>query len=486
MASIRKAAAPLAAIILAMVAAPAMAQEKKPFLDPAAQDQALRLVDAWIEIQRNLDRIPAMSVGVVRGEKLVWSKGYGTVDKGGKIPADTQTVYSICSITKLFTSVAVMRLHDAQKVRLDDDLSSLLPEHRFVQSDPESGPITVRAALTHSGGLPREADFPYWSGPDFAFPTSAQRKERLAQQQTIWRSGSRYQYSNLGMSLLGDVVERASGQPYAQYVQANILDPLGMRSTRFGLPMDLYGKQLAMGYGALKRDGTRDLVNPFKTEGLAAAAGISSNVEDLARFLSWNFRLLRGGAGEILRPATLREMQRVQWTDPDGKTTWGLGYAVRYENAKPVVGHGGNCPGYRSTVRMQPAEELGIIVLINAMVNPGRYSIAVSKILAKAGKMEKPKAGEAAADLEDFAGRYEGQPWNTEVLVVPWGTHLAMLAVPVDDFDTDIVLLKPAGKDAFRRVLDDNTLGTETRFERNAAGKVTRIVSNSQFSVRLD
>src|SRR5258706_8626249 len=336
------------AMFLACFAIPGIAQdkEKKPFLDPDAERQALRLADAWLDAQRDLDRIPAMSVGVVRGDKLVWSKGYGTIDKRGAVPADSKTLYSVCSITKLFTSVALMRLRDEQKVRLDDDLSRLLPEHRVAQSEPDSGPITVRAVLTHSSGLPREADFAYLSAPDYAFPTAQQLRERLPGQKTLYRANDRYQYSNLGLTLLGEVIARTSGQSYESYVKSNVLDPLGMTQTRFAFPMDLYEKQLARGYGSLKRDATRDVVNPFKIEGLAAAAGLTTNVDDLARFVSWNFRLLRNGGNEILRASTLREMQRIQWTDLDGKTTWGLGFAVRCEGGKSVVSHGGSCPGY--------------------------------------------------------------------------------------------------------------------------------------------
>jgi CubicO group peptidase (beta-lactamase class C family) len=250
--------------------------------------------------------------------------------------------------------------------------------------------------------------------------------------------------------------------------------------------MDLYEKQLAVGYGALKRDGTRDVVNPFRVEGMAAAAGLTSNVEDLARFISWNFHLLRSGGTDIVRASTLRDMQRVHWTDMDGKTTWGLGFAVRYEGGKNIVSHAGWCPGYRTGIRMQPDEDLGIIVLTNVPNNLAKYTNGIAKILAKAKKIETTKAGEAVTIFEEYAGRYNSQPWSTELVVLPWGTHLAAFTIPIDDFDAEMGILKPTGKDTFRRVNDDNTLGAETRFERGANGRVTRIVTNSQFSERLD
>jgi CubicO group peptidase (beta-lactamase class C family) len=471
---------------VAMLSPAIAAEEKKLALDPEAEAQALRLVDAWLDVQTRLDQVPAMSAGVVRGQKLVWSKGYGSVDAQGKVPATARTLYSVCSITKLFTSVAVMQLNEARKVGLEDDLATLLPDFKLAQSDPDSGPITVRAALTHSGGVPREADFPYWSGPDFPFPTTAQIKEGLAQQKTIYRSGERFQYSNLGMTLLGNVVEKASGEPYEEYVRTRILDPLGMKETRYGLPLNLAGKELAVGYGSRQRDGTRPRMKPFKSEGLAPAAGLVTNVDDLARFVSWQFRLLKNGGTEILRASTLREMQRIQWTDVDGKTTWGLGFAVRYEGGKSLVSHTGGCPGYRTGIRMEPADELGIIVLTNTMEPTARYVSAISKILAKAKKIAKPKEDGVRASTEEYAGRYDDQPWSTEIIIVPWGENLAALSVPVDDFDTGISVLKRVEKDLFLRVRSDDTLGTEVRFERDARGKVVRFVSNSQIAPRLD
>lgn len=106
----------------------------------------------------------------------------------------------ICSISKLFTAVAAMRLVDEHRLQLDDELGSVLPGFKLAQSDPDSAPVTLRALLTHSAGLPRESDFPDWTGPDFVFPTTPQIRDRLAGQPTSFRSGERFEYSNLGMT----------------------------------------------------------------------------------------------------------------------------------------------------------------------------------------------------------------------------------------------------------------------------------------------
>ena len=147
-------------------------------------------------------------MAIVRDQELLWSKAYGFADVKKKTPATPETVYSICSITKLFTSIAIMQLYEQGKLRLDDSLSTILPERPIHQQFSDSGPITIRSLLTHSSGLPRESDFPYWSGPEFKFPTKDQITEKLDQQETLYPAASYFQYSNLGMILLGEVVEK--------------------------------------------------------------------------------------------------------------------------------------------------------------------------------------------------------------------------------------------------------------------------------------
>ena len=169
-------------------------------------------------------------------------------------------------------------------------------------------------------GLPRESDYPYWTGPDFPFPTHEQIVERISKQRTLYPAETYFQYSNLGLTLAGEVVAAASGMPYADYVRLNILEPLGLASTTPEIPAAERGGRLAAGYGAPKRDGGRAAMPFFQARGVAPAAGFASTVEDLARFAQWQFRLLRGGVTEVLKANTLREMYRVHWVDPDFET----------------------------------------------------------------------------------------------------------------------------------------------------------------------
>lgn len=438
--------------------------------------EAMRLADAWLDASRAFAHIPGMSAAVVVGDSMVWSKGYGTIDANHRVAATPATIYSICSISKLFTSVALMQQAEAGKVRLDDPISTYLPWATPRQSDPDSGPITIRAAMTHSAGLPREADFAYWTAPDFTFPTREQLQSAIGSQTTLFGVGRHYQYSNLGMTLVGETVAAVSGVPYADYVQARILDPLRLRDTRPFLPMALYGKRLSAGFGALDREGRRTLLHPFDAKGLTPAAGFTSTVEDLSRFAIWQFNLLREGGTNVIRASTLREMQRPQYTDPDWQTTFGLGFSVWRAKDKTFIGHVGSCPGYQSMISMNPESETAVVIMHNGSDNPRPLARGVFALLAKRqGYSFKAPVAVPGLNLEEYAGRYSEQPWEAEGVVVPWAGGLAYLTLPSDDPTEGATFLKPVARDLFRRVRDDGSEAEEVRFARDASGKVVRM-----------
>jgi CubicO group peptidase (beta-lactamase class C family) len=448
---------------------------------PRYQD-AVRLIDAWLEAQQAYDRVPGMSVAIVNGQELLLSKGYGSTDAAGKVPATSRSIYSICSITKLFTAMGVMQLVENGKLNLDDDIKKHLNWFSIQESESGSGPISIRSLLTHSSGLPREADFPYWSGPDFSFPNTEQLRAKLLTQKALYRPLDHYQYSNLGMTLAGDVLVQMSGQTFESFLANTFTTPLAMNDTRPFIPMELYGKQMAVGFSSIKRDGTRNLLKPYDTYALQAVAGITSTVDDMAKFVSWQFRLLKTGKTEILRAATLRDMQRVHWTDPDWKVTRGLGFQIAQENGKTMVGHTGTCPGYKSALAMVPKDELAAIVMINAYTEPEKYTRGIHKLL---NKVKTAEAGSAPKpDLERFAGLYNLPVRGPEMVIVPWQGKLAMLTLPADD-PSRIEVLRLVKDTLFRRVNDDGSDGEEFRFEANAKGEIVRAWTPSQKLERI-
>ena len=169
---------------------------------------------------------------------------------------------------------------------------------------------------------------------------------RLSEQATLYPADSLFQYSNLGLTLAGEIAAKHSGKPYADHVQEAILAPLELWDTRPFFPANLHGKQMAIGYSGKFRNRERQPVPPFDTKAIAPAAGFTSSVSDLAKFASWQFRTLSGERNEVLDPNTLREMHRVHWVNPDWKVTWGIGFVVSERDGTSTVGHSGGCPGY--------------------------------------------------------------------------------------------------------------------------------------------
>ena len=449
--------------------------------DPRVAD-AVQLWAEWVEYQASVERIPGLSYGIVYDQELVASGGFGEANPATGAPATPDTLYSICSISKLFTSVALMQQRDAGKLRLDDPVAQHLDWFDIQDAHPADAPITVRGLLTHSSGLPRESDFPYWTDRDYPFPTRDQIRARLGSQQTLYPSARYYQYSNLGLSLVGEIVMATSGQDFDTYLHESLLDPLGMSDTYTDIPVDLRGTRMAIGHTALKRDGQREVVAPFQARGIAPAAGFASNVNDLAKFAMWQFRLLGDGDEELLRSSTLREMQRVHWVDPDWETTWGLGFSVRRAGERTFARHGGACPGYFSEFRLEPKTRVGAIVLTNAIgADVGLYAARAFDLIApaiEAARKAPDKAPARDGDRDRYTGVYDSI-WG-QVAVVQWDDGLAMLELESRDPAKSMARLQPTGEHTFRRVrTDDESLGETVYFEVDADGAVQRFQQHS-------
>ena len=309
----------------------------------------------------------------------------------------------------------------------------------------------------------------------------------------LYRSQRVFQYSNLGLTLAGEIVSRTSGMPYGDYVHQRILDPLGMTDTTHEIPTALHGDRLAVGYSATRRTGGRKAVAPFEARGIAAAAGFASNVLDLAKFASWQFRLLddeNSGGEDVLAANTLRQMHRVHWVDPDWKRTRGLGFAVSRSKDKDTtfVGHGGSCPGYRSHLRIQTKDKIATIAMANASgVNPGQFTERAYEILAPAiedARKNPGKGKQTPEALMKYVGAYDDFPWSGETHVIPWKGSLAMVSFPTDDPVEAVSELKHVEGDVFR-IRDDEALGEEIVFETAADGAVLRLKRHSNPSERI-
>lgn len=468
----------LAALVVTATVAPIFAASS-PMDDPDVKAQ-IGLFSAWLDGQIAIRQLPGVVVGVVSDQDLIWAKGFGRANIASGRPMEIETRFRMASHSKLLTATAIMQLREQGRVRLDDPVTDYLPWFTLEKAAPDDPPITIEHLLTHSSGLPREAG-PHWS--DLDFPTRAEVQELMSKRQAAFSPEVRWKYSNLAYTIAGMVVEEVSGLSWADYLQKNIFDPLGMSSSS----VDREDPKLATGYGRRMPDGSREVFPFVDARGMAAATGLTSTVEDMARFVSSQFRQGARGGNRLLSTASLREMHRVRMLE----TTWtngqGIGFSVRRVDGKLYIGHGGGYPGYTTNTTIQLDSKVGVIVLTNTSdSNPSQIAEQLMSTVGEAvAEATKPEPDVVAWDpaWERFAGVYRSRGGETRVLVMnerlvtmdPWATTIGE---PIE--------LEPIGDGTFRMLAPTGggPVGEIVRFVEED-GEVVRMISGDSYADRV-
>ena len=325
-------------------------------------------------------RLPGLVLGIVRDQQLAWWGGCGAADLDSGAPPDQHSLARVASVTKTFTTTAIMQLRDQGLLGLDDPLVDHLPE--FAQVQPLAGPVagvTLRRLLTHRSGLVTESPVLGWGAE--RFPNLAEVLAALPQTQIVIPRDSAWKYSNLGFGLLGEVVARLSGQPYTAYIHEHILNPLGLDSTVFDLTDQLRPRCLT-GYDP---DPYQDRPAPARyghLDGIAAAGQLHSTIHDLARWVAFQFRTEGGPrqGAQILDGATLAEIQRPQYMEPDWSAGQCLGWRASRIGERAYHNHGGGIHGFGTQVWYNVPARTGAILSINMWPPPGGLDL-VEKVL---------------------------------------------------------------------------------------------------------
>ena len=440
---------------------------------------AIRLFDAWMQGQMSHRALPGVAVGIVHDQQLVWAKGYGLADVSQSTPMTPATRFRMASHSKLFTATAIMQLREAGKVRLDDPVSKHLPWFSIAPAEPGDPPITIEELLTHASGLPREAGS-HWV--DYNFPDAEGVKRYLASHRAPYSPEVRWKYSNLALTIAGMIVESVSGERFAEYVQRHILTPLGMIDSS----IDKRDPALATGYGLRRTDGTRITLPFIDSRAMAPATGVTSNIEDMARFVSLQFRTGATGGAQILNTGSLREMHRVRRLENDWTRGNAIGFSVSRIKDKTWVGHGGSYPGYKTTTYIQLDSRVGVIVLTNADdAGPGTIALRAMDTIAGAIEKAAPKRLSAVAwdsAWSRFAGQYE-TPAGV-VQVVEMNQRLVMIDPTLDTLSAE-QRLEPLGNGLFRLEAPGggSAVGETVHFV-EANGKVTRMYTGDSYRDR--
>jgi D-alanyl-D-alanine carboxypeptidase len=454
-------------------------ERPNPASDPDVKG-AERLFTAWLEGQIAFRNLPGVVVGVVADQELVWAAGFGFADTAARRAMTPQTRFRMASHSKLFTATAVMQLREQGKLRLDDPVSRFLPWFKVKAAGPDDPPITVEELLTHTSGLPREAG-PHWN--TYEFPTADELRRLLPERQAAFAPEVRWKYSNLAFSLAGMVVEAASGQRWADYVQEHIFRPLGMTSSSVDQPVS----GLAVGYGRRMPDGTRALMPFIDARGMGSATGITSTVEDMARFVSVQFGGKTRSGERLLSEASLREMHRPRVLDGNWTQGTGIGFGVRRDKEKVYVGHGGGYPGYTTQTLIQLDSRVGVIVLTNTVdSNPldlaQQLMNTVGEAVAKATD-RTPKGVAWDPAWSRFAGLYRSPGGDQHV--VELNDRLVIINPTGPNLDNPVRLV-PLGQGRFRYTapLGGGPVGEVVSFVEEG-GRVVRMVTGDSYADRV-
>ena len=405
---------------------------------------AERLFSAWLEGQIAYRGLPGIAVGVVKDQELIWSKGFGFADVQAKLPMTATTQFRVASNSKLFTAIAIMQLREEGKVGLDDPVVKHLPWFKAKPAGDDDGPITIEQLLSHSSGLQREAD-DHWVS--YNFPTREQIQRLYSDRQAAFAPSVRWKYSNLAYAIAGLVIEQVSGQSWADYVERHIFQPLNMRNSS----VDQNVPGLAVPYGRRMPDGTREKLPFVDARGMAAATGATSTVDDLAKFISAQFRRGPRGPGQIVSGGSWREMLRVRSVEENWTKGSGLGFDVKRVKDRTYIGHAGGYPGNTTQTLIQLDDKVGVIVLTNANdSNP--WDIA-NELMATVGKAVANAAPTKPATVawdpawERFAGLYRAR-WNDQQVVL-LNQKLVIITPDAPAIDPSTTL-EPLGGGRFR------------------------------------
>ena len=311
-------------------------------------------IEDMIRQSMSRSRIPGLSVVICDSQGPIWEAGFGYGDDERTVAVDGNTVFSIQSMSKVFTAVGVLTAVRDGLVELDVPISSYLPEYR-IQSIFEDRPqdrATLRHLLTHTIGFTHEA--PGGGNNDGSDIDFDRHVENIQDTWLMCRVGERYQYSNLGIDLAGYIVERVSATPFIEYMGKNVFSALGLEHTTMDPSRIRAETNRATGHQL-------GFSHPPVIAPMTGAGGVYASAHDLGTFLT--FMLKQGlPEGQVLTPALFREM----YTTPN-HGGYGLGVAMGRRGANLYFHHGGGGYGFLAFMAWHPTLDIGVAVLTNSV-----------------------------------------------------------------------------------------------------------------------
>ena len=436
---------------------------------------AIDILDSWVDLNMHKSHQPGLALGIVYDGELLWGKGYGVGDLDTQTPITLDTRFRIASITKTFTATGIMQLRDAGKLNLDDPVSKYLDWFNLRYED--SPEITIRHLLSHASGLPRDSHNSMWR--DQNSPTWDEFVEATKQRAPTRPPNDKFAYSNLGYSLLGGIIAEVSGQSWEDYLQENILNPLGMTET-YPVPK-ADDSQLAKGYSRFDDNYDRTERGFWLMQGFEASANFASSINDLVKYAKFH---LSKGKTPILSGHTLRDMHRVHWLYDKWEGGYGLGISSYKIKDWVISGHSGGYPGYITLFSLCREHNVGVIALTNAhgispfIVAERAYKQVLPEIIKATAKAQS----ESDPAWEKYLGEY-ADDWGISKVVIRKGK---LQMVSLEFIDAPAVTLTPTNQEHVFTIEQMNQSNETARFELDDKGKVTKMWIRNEYVIRKD
>ena len=412
----------------AMAAPEAGAAESSVAVGPADAAEAEAFFDGLMLAQlRHLDNVGA-TVCLVRGGEILFAKGYGWADLQAGVAVDPEeTLFRIGSVTKLFVWTAVMQLVERGELDLDTDIGDYLVDVDF--HDVWDEPVTLAHLMTHSPGFEDRV-----VGLFSRDPESLRSLEEILSSQTpkqVRPPGDQPSYSNHGTAVAAMVVEAVSGQPFIEYVQEHILDPLGMTHTSLAqpLPAELATK-MSKGYS---HAGDHFEEEEFELVPLYPAGTASASATDMGRLMIALLQDGRFGEERILGEETARRMRQPLLEVDPAVNPSPHGFMDMSVRGVRIVGHGGDTFWFHTMFALFPEHDLGLFVSYNTDEGSGGRTPVMRAFLDRYFA-PAPRPGAAPEDFSDRADRYTGEYRGNRFA----RTTLAKVAGLVQAFRVDV------------------------------------------------
>ena len=435
-------------------------------------------LDGFIPLQLQRDDVAGATIAITQNGQLLILKGYGYADWKKKTPVDpVTTTFRPGSISKLFTYVSMMQLVEQGKLDLDTDVSRYLD---FTINPGQDGignaPITLRNLATHTAGF-EESLRDFGSDKSGNLPYGLRDYLLRNQPHRFAAPGKALAYSNYGIAMIGYIVQRVSGEPFADYVQHHIFTPLGMTHSTFVQPLPS-GFSATIGYKTTEAPDTG-----FEGVTAVPAGGLSSTAADMVIFgqMLLNHGTLNGT--KILEPSSVTTLFTPQFTPAPGVNPWNLGFYTERRNGIDFIGHGGDLIACHSHLWLDPTRNLVIFISYNSEKSEGvareeLFQAFVDRYLP--GSTTHPAYVKLSAkELAPYTGEYLTSRRSDSTKFRLFGINdMRKIEATKDgdltvstakDFHGHLLNFHPIGNDSFYQDQTQNTL----HFERDAHGTIS-------------